>query len=72
MSNKGNIKVQLQPGEALVVLERGNWDHMISLYKRWGSECSDPKERAQWLSVAEHVQYWVDKTSYTQEDRDEW
>jgi hypothetical protein len=66
MSKKynGHITLQLEPGEACVVMERKFWDHMIEWYGIMARETSNYKDRENWNSVIEVVQEWLDNTYY--------
>ena len=60
----GQLTVQLEPGDACVVMEKKMWDHMVTWYSIMARDTSDPVEKANWLSVVTAVRGWVDDTYY--------
>ncbi len=58
----GHLTLQLEPDEAVVVLEKKFWDHLIKWYTIMANECGDPVEKANWVSIVDAVDYWVGNT----------
>lgn len=63
--NTGHVSIQLEPGEAAVVMDTVNWEHVVMAYRLWGSECSLPEEADKWNSIADAVEYWMNKTAFS-------
>ncbi len=60
----GHVSLQLEPGEACVVLEKKFWDHMVMWYGIMARDTADPVEKANWNSVATAVRSWVNDTYF--------
>lgn len=58
----GRVDIQLEPGQAAVVLDRAFWDHMVQWYTIMANECGDPDEKANWVSIISEVEFWVAST----------
>ncbi len=60
----GTITLSLDPDEAVVVLEKKFWDHMVHWYTIMENDTFDPIEKANWKSVATAVEQWVERTHF--------
>jgi hypothetical protein len=70
--SKKKITVKVAPGQAIFVADKDVLEHIANLYNHMAQDSEDP---ASWLSIAEDIYEWVNKTYIPEQDgyeEEEW
>lgn len=73
MSRKFRATVKLEPGQAYIVGNLEDFEHIASVYRALAADANTDDDAAQYESMADWVQMWAHNTAFlSDEEEAEW